>query len=141
MTETESDYHHDRLYEEVRRIVVARATEEWRDDAACRGVGPGRFFSDRGDSESVEAAKALCDSCPVARECFDYAATERIRFGIWGGSGATKVKALSSSYPRRVEPCRECGRDFTPGGQTNLFCSRDCYDTRRRRRRAEADAS
>jgi WhiB family redox-sensing transcriptional regulator len=35
--------------------------------------------------EETERALAICATCPVQRECLDYALEARERFGIWGG--------------------------------------------------------
>jgi hypothetical protein len=31
-------------------------------------------------------AKELCDSCPINRECFEYALESNQRHGVWGGT-------------------------------------------------------
>lgn len=63
-------------------LVVER--EDWTKRAACHGVDPNVFFPTRG--EDVEAARAICDGCPVKAECLDYALRTSQKFGIWGGS-------------------------------------------------------
>ncbi len=56
----------------------------WHKHAACRGVGAKVFFPDRG--ESLELARAICATCPVARECLDEALRDRDTHGIWAGT-------------------------------------------------------
>lgn len=57
---------------------------DWYDDAACRTVGTNApFFPEVG--ASIQEAKSICRSCPVADECLDYAVTNHIRHGVWGG--------------------------------------------------------
>lgn len=56
---------------------------DWQVDAACKGSNPDLFFPDRG--ASTRKAKAICASCPVKRECLDYAVEMNEKFGIWGG--------------------------------------------------------
>jgi hypothetical protein len=131
----EGSHYVERFFDELRRIVVDRQQQEWRDYAACRGIGPERFFAARGDHDAVEAAKRLCESCPVRVECFDYAATVRTRYGIWGGYGATRVKRLSPSYPRERIACPECGVDYEPDSAGQTYCSTACHEARRRRHR------
>lgn len=58
------------------------ADPSWRLDAACIGMGD-LFFIDR--SQPARPAKALCAECPVIQECLEYALTNSIREGIWGG--------------------------------------------------------
>jgi hypothetical protein len=33
-----------------------------------------------------KAAKALCHSCPIIEQCFEYALSTRQAYGIWGGT-------------------------------------------------------
>ena len=58
----------------------------WRDQAACRGLDPTRFFPDEGDYVGVERAKQTCAPCPVAWECLSYAVWSNQTEGIWGGA-------------------------------------------------------
>jgi len=53
----------------------------WQARAACAGLGPGRFYSL--DAAVVEAARAVCEACPVSGPCG--AAGRQERFGVWGG--------------------------------------------------------
>lgn len=74
---------------------LQRATQEeiaWQRDAACRKVEIGHstrarvhaFFPDRG--RPAERAKAVCATCPVWRECLEYALGDHEREGVWGGT-------------------------------------------------------
>lgn len=55
----------------------------WRRRAACIDQPRWMFFPGRGDHKTTAAAKAVCATCPVADECGDAHATERV--GIYGG--------------------------------------------------------
>jgi WhiB family redox-sensing transcriptional regulator len=33
----------------------------------------------------VDRARAICKGCPVSNTCLEYALTERIDHGVWGG--------------------------------------------------------
>lgn len=35
---------------------------------------------------ATKAAKALCHSCPIIEQCFEYALETNQEFGIWGGT-------------------------------------------------------
>jgi WhiB family redox-sensing transcriptional regulator len=70
----------------------------WRELAACRGAELGLFFPERG--ESAEAARQVCASCPVRQPCLDYAITNRITHGIWGGLTERERRALRSGWVR-----------------------------------------
>lgn len=65
----------------------------WITEAACRGVEPELFFPDgevdeRMPKAQVDAAMAVCRSCPVATDCFDWAMERRdlTKFGVWSGT-------------------------------------------------------
>ena len=49
-------------------------SEAWMAAAACRGLTE-LFFPARGDWSGVEAARQVCNECPVWRECLDYSMT------------------------------------------------------------------
>lgn len=55
----------------------------WREQAACRGMGPALFFPERG--HSAAPAKRVCATCPVWRECLEYALAHHDRLSIAGG--------------------------------------------------------
>lgn len=62
----------------------------WQDRAACRDMDVRLFFGPDGEQrprrEIREArAKAVCESCPVRAQCLDYALSNSIRHGVWGG--------------------------------------------------------
>lgn len=62
----------------------------WEARAACAGVDGQVFFAPDGERpperESREAkAKAICARCPVRAQCLDYALSNSIKHGIWGG--------------------------------------------------------
>ncbi|HZQ27414.1 MAG TPA: WhiB family transcriptional regulator [Acidimicrobiales bacterium] len=56
----------------------------WRHRAACRGVDPDVFYPV--SDEEAEAAKAVCNACPVRQPCLEYALANRERDGVWGGA-------------------------------------------------------
>lgn len=60
----------------------------------CRDVDPELFFPD----ESLEEARAkelmsLCDGCPVAERCLEYALS-RAEAGIWAGTTTAQRKKI-----------------------------------------------
>lgn len=62
---------------------------DWFDQATCRALGPGVFFTgdpsneNRGETAAMVEAKRFCFACPVRAECLAYGLEER--HGIWGG--------------------------------------------------------
>ena len=56
------------------------------------------FFPERG--ESAEPARQVCAACPVRQPCLDYAISNRITHGIWGGLTERERRALRSGWVR-----------------------------------------
>ena len=59
----------------------------WQKHAACRGLGPKgpvNFFPERGENQ--RPALAICATCPVHQECFNYAMEHGEHFGIWSST-------------------------------------------------------
>jgi WhiB family redox-sensing transcriptional regulator len=58
--------------------------------AACRNTGLGHLFfvvhNTAQDKADRAQARAICASCPVKQECFDYAVSDWRIQGIWGGT-------------------------------------------------------
>ena len=76
----------------------ARFAARWRELAACRGTDLEVFFPERG--ESAEPARRVCAACPVRQPCLDYAISNRITHGIWGGLTERERRALQSRWVR-----------------------------------------
>jgi WhiB family redox-sensing transcriptional regulator len=76
----------------------ARFAARWRELAACRGTDLEVFFPERG--QSAEPARQVCAGCPVRQPCLDYAITNRIAYGIWGGLTERERRALRSRWVR-----------------------------------------
>ena len=65
----------------------------WFDQAKCKGLDTDWFFPEVGGRGVPEAAR-FCAGCPVRIDCLDYALTNRIEHGIWGGFSARDRKTL-----------------------------------------------
>jgi WhiB family redox-sensing transcriptional regulator len=76
----------------------ARFAARWRELAACRGADLDLFFPGRG--ESAEPARGVCAACPVRQPCLDYALTNRITHGVWGGLTERERRAPRSGWVR-----------------------------------------
>jgi Transcription factor WhiB len=85
----------------------ARFAARWRELAACRGADLNLFFPDRGGSAGP--ARQVCAACPVRQPCLDYAVSNAITDGIWGGLTELERRALRTSFLRAVRLAR--GRD------------------------------
>jgi WhiB family redox-sensing transcriptional regulator len=56
----------------------------WQRQASCRGTDTDLWFPVSGTSQ---AAKAVCEACPVRRLCLEYVvASSRVLQGIWAGT-------------------------------------------------------
>lgn len=70
--------------------------ELWMSSALCsRHDEKELWFSDR--PEDIERAKSVCGVCFVKTECLEYAVTEKIREGVWGGYDEGERVRLSRS--------------------------------------------
>lgn len=65
---------------------------EWTIHAACAGLDPNLFFTERG--ESTREVKAVCATCPVCEECLDYALTNGEKYGVWGGKSERERRRM-----------------------------------------------
>lgn len=84
------------------RLFAVEPENDWRVDAACKGMDPEHFFSSDDDgankherAEREASAKAVCVHCEVRRECLSYAIEAGERYGIWGGMNAQERRALA----------------------------------------------
>jgi WhiB family redox-sensing transcriptional regulator len=81
-------------------VIAGRVEELWQVKASCRGPQATVFFppshSERKDERlsRERAAKAICKTCPVRRDCLDYAIRIREPHGIWGGLNEVERKQL-----------------------------------------------
>jgi len=60
--------------------------QHWRQHAACRGASPAAFYPEPGQWNVAAAAIAVCQTCPVVKQCGEVGAGEV--YGIWGGVNA-----------------------------------------------------
>ena len=64
----------------------------WQQNAACRtpGVDPETFYPDN-NADGIEAARAICKTCPVVRACLaeclrhERGRSSKSRFGVFAG--------------------------------------------------------
>jgi WhiB family transcriptional regulator, redox-sensing transcriptional regulator len=78
---------------------------DWRGHAACRFADPELFFpvSASGPSlDQAERARAICVTCPVRRECLQFALATRQAYGVWGGMSEQERGAAASRAALRV---------------------------------------
>jgi WhiB family redox-sensing transcriptional regulator len=69
----------------------------WRDHAACSGLDPDLFFPVSTSGAcliDIEAAKRVCQRCPVTTLCLRWALDLGHVSGIWGGTTEEERRAL-----------------------------------------------
>lgn len=64
----------------------------WMENGSCSNHAPEVFFPS--DGVGVIRAQRICNDCPVKVECLDYALTERIDHGVWGGASERQRRRL-----------------------------------------------
>ena len=67
--------------------------DNWMTRARCADTDPAHFFPS--DGVGVELAKKTCAGCPVTEQCLEYALTNRVEHGVWGGCRPSKPSASS----------------------------------------------
>lgn len=118
--------------------IVPRSTAPglaWRHDAACREMHPDLFWplgEGAAARQQAEAAKAVCNTCPVREKCLDWAVETRQDVGVWGGMtererrglhrrkarsyGASEVSALTQILTERLDLFQDAvARGLLPG--------------------------
>lgn len=60
--------------------------DRWRTYAACRGLAVSIFFADKGDADTIRAARETCAACPVVVACLEEAILNEPGWGVWAGT-------------------------------------------------------
>lgn len=77
----------------------------WRQKAACANSDTEKFFPRKGKEAQtqlvISAARLVCASCPVRKECLEFAVRNSIFYGIWGGlTKEERKKVKDGDYTR-----------------------------------------
>ncbi|MBK9179532.1 MAG: WhiB family transcriptional regulator [Acidimicrobiales bacterium] len=62
------------------------------DRGNCREHHPSVFFPS--DGVGVEVARRICATCPVQGPCLEFALTQRIDHGVWGGASERERRRI-----------------------------------------------
>jgi len=65
---------------------------DWMAEGRCNTVAPSVFFPS--DGVGVEAARKICQECPVKGPCLEYALANRIDHGVWGGTSERERRRI-----------------------------------------------
>lgn len=80
--------------------VIGQGGSNWMDEAACTNHPHAEWWFP--SSGNMSAAAAVCARCPVRLECLDYAITNEIEEGCWGGLSA-KERSKTARAHRRAQ--------------------------------------
>lgn len=97
----------------TKKVFDTGHNEQWKLEAACRGLDTNMFYLEKGTSaRSSIKAKNICIKCPVHKECINQHHDEDI--GIFGGLSPKqrrKWRKLKSSEERELYQ-QMCFKDF-----------------------------
>lgn len=79
---------------------------QWMTDGACRNYPAAAFFPS--DGVGVDAARKICATCGVQEQCREYALSNRIDHGVWGGSSERERRRI---LKRRRDAATNSGAD------------------------------
>jgi WhiB family transcriptional regulator, redox-sensing transcriptional regulator len=65
---------------------------DWMAQGKCRAMDPAIFFPS--DGIGVQAAQRICAECPVRVACLEYALTDRVDHGVWGGTSERERRRM-----------------------------------------------
>lgn len=65
---------------------------DWMATGHCAERPPALFFPS--DGVGVEVAKRVCVDCPVRTACLEYALTNRVDHGVWGGTSERERRRI-----------------------------------------------
>ncbi|MHB1504145.1 MAG: WhiB family transcriptional regulator [Acidimicrobiales bacterium] len=65
---------------------------EWMSKGKCKDMDPAVFFPN--DGVGVQVAQRICADCPVKAPCLEYALTNRVDHGVWGGTSERERRRL-----------------------------------------------
>ena len=73
----------------------------WMAKGLCANQPPETFFPS--DGVGVEVAKRICAQCPVVEGCLEYALTNRIDHGVWGGASERQRRRIIKARRKEAE--------------------------------------
>ena len=106
----------------------------WRDKAACSEYPKDWWYVERGSENmrsNIAQARAICDGCPVASECLQYAMEHNETHGMWGGKSVRERRKLLNGWVV-VRHCKHCNTEIrvtlgrTNGQGNTRYCSNSC---------------
>lgn len=65
---------------------------DWMAGGKCRDMDPSLFFPN--DGIGVQVAQRICAECSVRSACLEYALTNRVDHGVWGGASERERRRI-----------------------------------------------
>ena len=78
-------------------------SDEWMSRGTCRidkTIPPDTFFPGKNEPQKLKKAREVCSICPVKEECLDYALSNYILHGIWGGTSERQRRSMR--YEKKI---------------------------------------
>ncbi len=75
--------------------------DAWRTRAICRDSNPELFFpiGTTGMAlDQIDAAKTVCDACPVHASCLEFAIETNQEAGVWGGLAEEERRHIRRAF-------------------------------------------
>jgi WhiB family redox-sensing transcriptional regulator len=72
-------------------------SDEWRNSAACLSHEPELFFPIGTTGPALDhlaTAQSVCRSCDVQQDCLEWALTNGVDYGVWGGLSEDQRRSL-----------------------------------------------
>lgn len=80
----------------------------WMAKGLCANQPPEVFFPS--DGVGVEVAKRICAKCPVVDGCLEYALSNRIDHGVWGGCSERQRRRIIKARRKEAEKAEKGSR-------------------------------
>jgi WhiB family transcriptional regulator, redox-sensing transcriptional regulator len=92
----------ERPADEFTQAIERAQYGDWKEDAVCNKVDSSLFYhpeNERGEAaiKRDEAARAICQLCPVRLECMASSVMRRETYGFWGASETERKQALAQA--------------------------------------------
>lgn len=101
--------------------------DDWWDDAACKGQ---TWVVEARNTPAINAAKAICATCPVIEDCLRQALSMEARLPMWLRNGVAGGMTRRERYDLSRSVCQDCGEPVQLG---HIYC-----DTHKATRHAES---
>ena len=109
---------------------------DWTTQGLCRGMTE-LFYPARGDNEGFNAAKAVCDRCPVKAPCLDFAMSFEETEGVWGGTSGRDRRALRKEQWAALQEANTYGHGFVGTWRDGCRCDPCVFAIKRHDRRRD----